>query len=34
MIIIGQKRFITTKLKKKAFVSKHLLNFLVKELIT
>jgi len=29
MIIMAQKRFIATKLKKKAFVSKRLLNFLV-----
>jgi hypothetical protein len=34
MIIMGQKRFIATKLKKKAFVSKRLLNFLVKKLIS
>jgi len=33
MIIMGQKRFIVTKLKKKTFVSKRLLNFLVKKLI-
>ena len=31
---MGQKRFIATKLKKKAFVSKRLLNFLVKKLIS
>ncbi len=31
---MDQKRFIETKLNKKAFVSKRLLNFLVKELIT
>ena len=31
---MDQKRFIVTKLNKKAFVSKRLLNFLVKELIT
>ncbi|MEY4896975.1 MAG: hypothetical protein RL525_368 [Bacteroidota bacterium] len=34
MIIMAQKRFIATKLKKKAFVSKRLLNFLVKKLIS
>ncbi len=31
---MGQKRFTATKLKKKAFVSKRLLNFLVKKLIS
>ena len=31
---MDQKRFIATKLKKKAFVSKRLLNFLVKKLIS